>query len=124
MNMQLRFKARVMDRLSADPDMQQLAREDEVAFVLYRRELYLTRVEGYEEGVKLGIERSLAQDLAGQRAMVLAMVQSRFTDVPDEVAALIGQASPDQLTQWAALLFSADSADAWLRAILSSGGEP
>ena len=76
----------VMARLSADPDMQQLAREDEVAFVLYRRELYLTWVEA-------------------QRDMLLEIARSRFSNVPDEVAARIGQASPDQLTQWASLLF-------------------
>ena len=98
----------VLERLSADPDMQQLARENEEAFVLYRRELYLMREEG----------------LAGQRAIVLGLAQSRFSQVPDEVAALIGQASTAQLTQWAPLLFGADSADAWLRAILTSGGEP
>ena len=107
----------VLERLSADPDMQQLARENEEAFVLYRRELYLTREVALEEGEEKGIA-------SGQRAMVLAMVQSRFTDVPDEVAALIGQASPAQLTRWAALPFSADSAEAWLRAILTSDGEP
>ena len=95
----------VMARLAADPDMQQLAREDEVAFVLYRRELYLAWVEA-------------------QRDMLLGIVRSRFTDVPDEVAALIGQASPDQLTQWAALPFSRDSADAWLRAVQAYDAAP
>ena len=106
----------VMARLAADPDMQQLARENEEAFVLYQRELYLMRESGLEEGEEKG--------LAGQRAIVLGLAQSRFSQVPDEVAALIGQASTAQLTQWAPLLFGADSADAWLRAILTSGGEP
>ena len=105
-----------MARLAADPDMQQLARENEEAFVLYRRELYLTREEALEEGEEKG--------LAGQRAIVLGLAQSRFSQVPDEVAALIGQASTAQLTRWAALPFSTDSAEAWLRAILTSGGEP
>ena len=95
----------VLERLSADPDMQQLARENEEAFVLYQRELYLMRE-------------------ATQRDTILGLVQSRFSQVPDEVAALIGQASPAQLTRWAPLLFGADSAEAWLRAILTSDGEP
>ena len=109
----------VLERLSADPDMQQLARENEEAFVLYRRELYLTREVALEEGEEKGIEKGLA----GQRAIVLGLVQSRFSNVPDDVAALIGQASTAQLTRWAPLLFSTDSAEAWLRAILTSGGE-
>jgi predicted transposase/invertase (TIGR01784 family) len=99
-----------LDELSADPEVQRIARDREEGYLLYQFELGVVREEGREEGRGKGREE-------GQRAMLRDLVQDRFPGAALEGTLPLEDASSEQLTKWARQLLTAGSFEEWLKAI-------
>jgi hypothetical protein len=92
MDPNLRQAKNALERLSADPAAQELARERELAVWNYERGLRLARTEG-------------------ERGLLRRLMLRKFGELPPAALARLEQASEQELARWAEQLLTASSID-------------
>jgi predicted transposase/invertase (TIGR01784 family) len=116
MDPHLRQAKDALERLSADPAAQELARERELAAWNYERGLRLARsegrAEGREEGRAQGREEGLEVGLAkGERLLLRRLLLRKFGELSPAAEARLEQGSEIELNRWAEQLLTATSID-------------
>jgi predicted transposase/invertase (TIGR01784 family) len=91
-----------LERLSADPAAQELARERELAAWNYERGLRLAHKEGHKEGRMEG-------KVEGERVVLRRLLSRKFGELPESVRARLEQASIEELERWTEQLLNASS---------------
>ena len=93
-----------LDRLSADPVAQRIARDREVAIWNYEAGLQLAREEGEARGKAEG-------KAEGLRSVLVKLLTLKFRNLPDAVLKRISSAPEDRLELWAERIIPANSLD-------------
>lgn len=93
-----------LDRLSADPVAQRIARDREVAIWNYEAGLQLAREEGEARGEAKG-------KAEGLRSVLVKLLTLKFRNLPDAVLKRISSAPEDRLELWAERIIPANSLD-------------
>ncbi len=93
-----------LDRLSADPVAQRIARDREVAIWNYEAGLHLAREEGEARGKAEGKAEAL-------RSVLIKLLTLKFRNLPDAVLNRISSAPEDRLELWAERIILANSLD-------------
>lgn len=93
-----------LDRLSADPSTQELARRRKLALATFRHTMAAAQAEGRAEG------RAEGQAMMGQSALV-AVLEARGFVVSQELRARISAAGLPELERWISVAVRAGSVD-------------
>ena len=88
-----------LDLLSAEPTVQELARQRELAQWTYRFEMGMSRKEGLEEGRAEGLDAGRAEGEGALRAAVEAMCRALGLSLDDERRQRLATMTLDQLAQ-------------------------
>jgi hypothetical protein len=68
--------------------------------------------QGMQRGMQQGMQRGMQQGLQqGQASLLTLQLSQRFGALPDDIAAMVAAASPDQLQHWARAVIDARSLD-------------
>ena len=99
----------ILQRLSADPDARELARQRELGQHFYQYDMAESRKEGRAEGLAEGWAK--AELVTARRMLRVALAGRGFQQSPEQEARIDGCTDPDQLSQWLQLALGASSVD-------------
>ena len=83
-----------LEQLSADPEVQELARQRQLALDTYRIEMTAARREGLEEGT---------------RGLLVELLTAKFGALDETSAATVARASLEEAKRWSLRLLTASS---------------
>ena len=91
-----------LEHISADPEVQEMARQRQLALDTYRIEMTAARKEGLREGLTQGKRE-------GTSGVLLKLLAARFGDLDETTRTTIERGSDEDLERWSLLVLTAAS---------------